>query len=72
MTVQATVVLKSGAVVQGVNYRLAAYASPYQPGAPASPPPFNGGMYHVQTAMGWIEVPATQIATISTRPVAHS
>jgi hypothetical protein len=70
MPVQATVITTDGRVIQGVSYRMASYAPP-APAVPASPYPYNGGTYHIQTLFGWVDLLDSQVASITVSPLAH-
>jgi hypothetical protein len=70
MPVQATAITIEGRVIQGLSYRMASYAAPAA-SVPASPYPFITGTYHVQTALGWVDIPASEVSTITVNPLAH-
>lgn len=64
MSTQVLLTLNTGQVVSAVNYRMPP-TSPPSPSVPASPNPFSGGVYHVQTPMGWVDILATDITNIA-------
>jgi hypothetical protein len=69
MTTQAVIVTSNGQVLQALSYRMASSAPP-QPSVPASPYPFKGGVYHVQSRLGWIDLNASEVFTVSLSPTA--
>ena len=65
MSTQAIVTLNTGQVVRAVSYRMSP-GRPPAPSVPASPTPYMaGGMYHLETPMGWVDIPASQVQNIS-------
>jgi hypothetical protein len=56
MSAQVTVVLTNGQIITGINYRM----DPSLPAVPAS-----AGMYHIQTKLGWVDIPSSEILSIS-------
>lgn len=71
MPLQAALTTTDGRVIQGVSYRMAAYTTP-GPSIPASPYPFLGGMYHLQTPLGWVDIADSDVSSIFVTPIAHS
>jgi hypothetical protein len=71
MPVQTKITTTDGRVLQGISYRMASYSPPL-PSVPASPYPFNGGTYHVQTALGWVDINESQVGSVSVSLLAHS
>jgi len=69
MAVQATIVTSDGRVLQGMSYRMSPSAPPL-PSVPASPYPFNGGTYHIETPLGWVDLNESQVTTITVTPTA--
>lgn len=67
MSTQVVVTLNSGQVVRAVSYRMAPYSTPL-PAVPASPNPYAGGVFHLQTSLGWSDFLANNIANISVVP----
>ena len=71
MSVQLTVTLLNGQTLWGINYRMAPYTVP-NPSVPASPLPFTGGVFHMQTPLGWVDIVASQVKSISVAPGANT
>lgn len=65
MSTQVTITLTDGRVIQGLSYRMST-AVPANPSVSASPG--TGGVYHVQAENGWIDIPASQVASIVLKP----
>ena len=64
MSTQVVIKTIYGRTYVGINYRMdpAGLASPSTPNDP------NGGAYHIQTANGWIDIPANEVASIKIQP----
>jgi len=65
MSSQVTITTTDGRVLIGLNYRMSP-ASTGNPSVPASP--LTGGVYHLQGDTGWIDIPASQVASIVLKP----
>jgi hypothetical protein len=65
MSVQGTIVLNNGQIVQGINYRMGTGVHPMVPGGTAAPPPFDGGTIHVQTPYGWQDILTSDIHSLT-------
>jgi hypothetical protein len=72
MPVQTVVNTVAGRVIQGISYRMAAYQTPPPASIPASPYPFVGGVYHLETALGWVDIPMSDVHNITLYPSTHS
>jgi hypothetical protein len=64
VSIQVVMTLTNGQVIQGLNYRMAPYG-PFGPSVPASPSPFAGGVYHLQTPLGWVDIVASQVKSMA-------
>lgn len=66
MSTQITIKTIDGRVIKGINYTIAAADMPTDPAALAAAMPggLAMGVYHIQTALGWVYIPASQIAEI--------
>lgn len=67
MSTQVTVTMANGTTLQAVNHRMSPFSPPV-PSVPASPYPFTGGVYHLLTASGWVDLPMSQVARITVAP----
>jgi hypothetical protein len=67
MATRVTMTLTNGQVIHGTSYRMSANSPPL-PSVPASPSPFSGGVYHIQTQRGWRDFVASDVASISVAP----
>lgn len=67
MAAQVKVTLTTGQVIHALSYRMDP-AAPAAPSVPNSPNPFLGGVYHLETTNGWLDIPVNQVASISLRP----
>jgi hypothetical protein len=65
MTTRVTIQTTDGRIVNALNWRMLPSQPPSGPSVPASPIPLDGGMYHVKTARGWIDLPANQVLSMS-------
>ena len=64
MSTQVTLTMTNGQVVSAVSYRMSPYSVPTA-STPASPIPFDGGQYHVQTPYGWVDIAAGDVHAIT-------
>jgi hypothetical protein len=71
MAAQVKVTLISGQVIYALSYRMDP-AAPAVPSASASPNPFLGGVYHIDTTRGWVDIPVSQIRSIQVNPGAST
>jgi hypothetical protein len=65
MSTQVTITLTDGRVIQGLSYRMST-GVPVNPTVPASP--ITHGMYHIQGDNGWVDIPASEVASVVLHP----
>jgi len=69
MATLVTIVTTEGRTIQGLNYRMDPSVA-IRPNVPRSP--LSGGIYHVHTRLGWIEIPASQVKSLTVKPGART
>jgi hypothetical protein len=67
VSIQVKVVMQNGQVITGINWRMSSYG-PWNPSVPASPYPFAGGVFHLKSPSGWVDVEASQVRSFSVTP----